>query len=133
MGFGIYLITDIPRAIPQNIGRKLERELDLLSNTSSPDSNKSSTSWIESEVNRLTKETRKVVRLAGWDLKQRFKTALEEAGEETEGARNEIEKAVEAIGWLEGFGADVEGLRNLVDGVQAGWIGVDDAEMLKQA
>ncbi|KAG0150472.1 hypothetical protein CROQUDRAFT_38205 [Cronartium quercuum f. sp. fusiforme G11] len=117
IGFGIYLINDIPRAIPQNIGKKLERELNDLSKTSSSSSN--DTTWVDSEVDRLTKETRKVIRLAAFDLRSRFKTALEEVEIETEGAKSEIKKAIEAIKWLESFGEEVSGLKALVDGVHA--------------
>lgn len=115
IAFGVYLIADIPRAIPHNIGRKLERELNELV-ASSPDA---PISWVESEVERLTKETRKVVRLAGWDLRQRFRSALEEAGVETDGAKAEVQKAIEALAWLEGFGEEVGSLRSLVDGDDA--------------
>ncbi|EGG07652.1 uncharacterized protein MELLADRAFT_85522 [Melampsora larici-populina 98AG31] len=115
VAFGVYLIADIPRAIPHNIGRKLERELNELV-SSCPDA---PTSWVESEVERLTKETRKVVRLAGWDLRQRFRSALEEAGVETDGAKAEVQKAIEALAWLEGFGEEVGSLRSLVDGDDA--------------
>ncbi|KAH9815890.1 hypothetical protein DFH28DRAFT_967229 [Melampsora americana] len=115
VAFGVYLISDIPRAIPHNIGRKLERELNELVSLSAD----APTSWVDSEVERLTKETRKVVRLAGWDLRQRFRSALEEAGVETDGAKAEVQKAIEALAWLEGFGEEVGSLRSLVDGEDA--------------
>lgn len=70
---------------------------------------------MDTEVERLEKETRKVVRLAGWDLRQRFRTALEEAGAETDGAQAEVTKACEALVWLEGFGEEVDGLRAMVN------------------
>ncbi|CAH7684782.1 hypothetical protein PPACK8108_LOCUS19208 [Phakopsora pachyrhizi] len=114
IGFGIYLITDIPRAIPRNIGKKLEKELN---ESVSKSEDGLGGDWVEYEVNRMTKETRKVVRLAGWDLRQRFRSALEEASLETSGARDEISKAVEVEAWLKDFEGEIEVVLSKVEGI----------------
>ncbi|POW16811.1 hypothetical protein PSTT_01012 [Puccinia striiformis] len=75
LDFGVYLIMDIPRAIPRNIGKKLERELNSMINTkSTPNAVQESGEeeagirWIDYEIERMSKETRKVVRLTGFEL-----------------------------------------------------------------
>ncbi|MBW0518456.1 hypothetical protein O181_058171 [Austropuccinia psidii MF-1] len=116
IGFGIYLIMDIPRAIPRNIGKKLDKELNEMVHSVDVGGN-NQINWLDYEIDRITKETRKVVRLAGWDLRERFRVALEEAKLESDGAKSELSKALEAESWLKEFKVEVDGVLELVEGV----------------
>ena len=101
VGLAIYIIRDLPRAIPYNVGRKLHSTL-VTSEFSS----------IESE--RIAKETRKVMRLAGWDLRERFRAALEASEKDRKDVEGRVKKAEEALGFLEKYLEDVDNHRGEV-------------------
>jgi len=108
-GLAIYVVIDLPRAIPRNIGRKLQLSLAAPSaDASSAAANSPSQSYSTIHADRISKETRKVLRLAGWDLRDRFRAALEESEQqckEVEGARD---KSMHALEWLDSFMNRVE-------------------------
>ncbi|ORY73837.1 hypothetical protein BCR35DRAFT_281434 [Leucosporidium creatinivorum] len=106
VGFVAYIIVDLPRAVPRNIGRKLQASL-----SSSLDSSSTATPPItfpSAHSDRIAKETRKVLRLAGWDLRERFRAALERSEKERKEVEATVEKAEGALKFLGEFVEKVE-------------------------
>lgn len=127
VGLGVYLVIDLPRAVPRNVGRRLRRRLDASASSPSPDGTPrpaAATSWADAESNRIAKETRKVLRLAGWDLRERFRSALESAQTEQDDARDSLRAAKEASRWLDEFKGRIEGVGRTVQEVDTGadWV-----------
>ena len=91
---------DLPRALPRNIGRKLEASL-----SSSPTSSSTlqPTTFASAHSERIARESRKVLRLAGWDLRERFRAALEQSAAERREVEETMSKANGAIEWLGDF------------------------------
>jgi len=95
LGLTLYVVHDLPSSIPRNVGRHLHVALVSGSNDSP---GRSSDTYVEKQTIRLQLEARKVIRFASWDLRERFKAALEARGqavEECEGAEKRADKAVE--------------------------------------
>ncbi|KAA1066215.1 mitofusin [Puccinia graminis f. sp. tritici] len=125
VGFGVYLIMDIPRAIPRNIGKKLERELNEMIHSSSISSIQRGVRkgevagvsdehpelreirWMDYELDRMAKETRKVVRLTGFDLREKFRSCFEKISAQTSQAQVDLEHAMDVQAWLAQFEADL--------------------------
>ncbi|KAI7953017.1 hypothetical protein MJO29_008648 [Puccinia striiformis f. sp. tritici] len=114
VGFGVYLIMDIPRAIPRNIGKKLERELNSMINTkSTPNAVQESGEeeagirWIDYEIERMSKETRKVVRLTGFELREKFRNTFESISNQTDQFKVDLEHAIDVQNWLTQYELDV--------------------------
>ena len=95
IGLAAYVIHDLPRAIPHNVGKKLHAQL-LASEFS------------VSESERIATETRKVMRLAGWDLRERFRAALEASEKDRRSEEGKLRKADEALRFLESYLDTVE-------------------------
>lgn len=105
IGLAVYIIIDLPNAIPLNIGRKLVLSL---SPAPLPISSLSlnpvlPTSFATAHSDRISRETRKVLRLAGWDLRERFRAALEKSAAERREVEGRAGKANDALGWLGDF------------------------------
>jgi len=90
LALGAYIIHDLPRAIPANIGRKLHAQLVS-----------AEFSAVESE--RIAGETRKVMRMAGWDLRERFRAALEASEKDRRAVEGKMDKADKAMAFLEEY------------------------------
>ncbi|GAA6004255.1 hypothetical protein JCM10207_002507 [Rhodosporidiobolus poonsookiae] len=108
VGLVVYVIVDLPRAIPRNIGRKLALSLSppdnlLLTSSSSPTPSSPPVTFASAHSDRISKETRKVLRLAGWDLRERFRAALERSASERKEVEGVVERAEAALKWLEEF------------------------------
>ncbi|KAI5476169.1 transmembrane GTPase fzo1 [Pseudohyphozyma bogoriensis] len=115
VGLGVYLVYDLPRALPRNIGRKLEISL-----TSTPVSSTQTQTFATAHSERISRETRKVVRLAGWDLRERYRAALDKSEKERKEVEESIRKADGAIAWLEAFERKVKGQSEKVEAVELG-------------
>jgi len=111
VGLALYIVSDLPRAIPHNIGRKLH-----LSLTDSASSGITS-SYASNESERISKEVRKVMRLAGWDLRERFRAALESSEKDRREVEGKLEKAREALEFLEDYSEMVDRQQGLVEEV----------------
>lgn len=123
VGFGIYLILDIPRAIPRNIGKKLERELNemICQGSLSHNGNQKNelatewqeVKWIDYEIDRLTKETRKVVRLTGFELREKFRASFESVTNQTNQFKVDLEHSQDVYDWLNQFDVDLSNALDL--------------------
>ena len=55
---------------------------------------------MDAHAARVARETRKVLRLASWDLRERFRVALDERSREVRGAEEMERRAARAKEWF---------------------------------
>ncbi|KAH8919637.1 hypothetical protein BT69DRAFT_1352952, partial [Atractiella rhizophila] len=104
LGLAVYVIIDLPRAIPRNIGKKLQASyLPASSSSHLLASSTNEESFASAHSDRVSKETRKVLRMAGWDLREKFRSALEKSEEEKKELEASKNKAEHALAWLDEF------------------------------
>jgi mitofusin len=72
---GAYVVVDLPHSVPRTVGRRVARELG------------------DAHAERVARETRKVLRLAGFDLKERFRATLETHARDVQGAEEKARRA----------------------------------------
>jgi mitofusin len=141
LGFGVYVVYELPSSVPKTIGRRVRKQVlksyreqalaieqrrrrsgsaqDLV-NTIATFNNSSSSvtttipSFVDSQAERVGKETRKVLRLASWDLRERFKGAMEDRDREVKGSEELEEKARKAKEWFESVVKRTGGIREEV-------------------
>lgn len=106
IGLVVYVIVDLPRAIPRNIGRKLQLSLCSPPDSLSPSSPPVTFSTAHSD--RIARETRKVLRLAGWDLRERFRAALDQSAAERKQVEGVVARCEGALKFLQEFEDKVE-------------------------
>ncbi|GAA5842792.1 hypothetical protein JCM11251_001492 [Rhodosporidiobolus azoricus] len=117
-GLVVYVIVDLPRAIPRNIGRKLQLSLSSPDNLTSSSPSGPPVTFASAHSDRIAKETRKVIKLAGWDLRHRFKAALDRAANEKKEVERVVDLATEALEFLDKFQGKVEREEETVRQVQ---------------
>jgi mitofusin len=105
-----YVVVDLPQSIPRNVGRRIRRELvapvhvgessimgavgmSLPLATSAAVATIAEPAFADAHAERIARETRKVLRLAGFDLKERFKAAQEDADKQVRKAEDEMRTA----------------------------------------
>jgi len=101
IGLTAYLIFERPSSIPRMVGRRVKAS--VLSHASERDVH-----FVDAHAERVSRETREVLRLASWDLRGRFRAAMGESSKEVKGAEEMEKKAVRAKEW---FGIVVERMR----------------------
>ncbi|OCF31372.1 mitofusin [Kwoniella heveanensis BCC8398] len=106
-----YVIYDLPRSIPRNVGRHLQATLSVSSGSQGDDA---SVSFSDAQAARVGKEVRKVMRLAAWDLRERFRAAVEARGEAVKASEQMERRAVKALKWFEEVEKKVETIREEV-------------------
>jgi mitofusin len=95
IGMTWYVILELPSTVPRTIGRRIKKTLkDSASSGESED-------WVEGNAERVGQETRKVLRLASWDLKQRIGTTIDERAKEVATAEEVKKSSRRAEGWFE--------------------------------
>ncbi|KAF9468687.1 transmembrane GTPase fzo1 [Collybia nuda] len=92
IGLTAYFILELPSSIPRTVGRRVKASVVR--------GNRDGESHIELHAGRISRETRKVLRLASWDLRERFRGAMEERGKEVKGAEEMEKKASRAKEWF---------------------------------
>ncbi|KAJ1021426.1 hypothetical protein NDA13_005467 [Ustilago tritici] len=136
-GLVVYLIYDLPNSVPRNIGRSIKSGLQsgqlLRSNdTGRSDavttlvSSSSARSLAEGEEpsfaavhsTRVGRETRKVLRLASWDLQERFRVAIAQRRAEVEKQKAKQASANLAIDWFDKITSRVTEIKASVDEVK---------------
>src|SRR6201999_973772 len=91
IGMTWYVILELPSTVPRTIGRRIKKSLeDTAASGESED-------WVEVNTERVGRETRKVLRLASWDLKQRIVTTLDERVKEVKTAEDVEKKSKKAV------------------------------------
>jgi mitofusin len=93
-----YVVYELPRTIPRNVGRHIRST--LLTNPGTPDDVDDKTPFYEAEAQRVGREVRKVMRLAAWDLRERFRAALVARGEIVRQSEETAKQAAKALEWF---------------------------------
>ena len=94
IGMTWYVILELPSTVPRTIGRRIKKSLkDSAASGESED-------WAEANAERVGRETRKVLRLAAWDLKQRIATDIDERAKEVKTAEDVEKKSKKAVDWF---------------------------------
>jgi mitofusin len=107
LGLAWYIIQDLSTAIPRNVGRHIQAILeaqDVLGEQGSG-------TYTDVQSARLQREARKVVRLASWDLRERFRAALEEKNKIVRQSEQEEKQARHALDFFVGVHAQVDGIK----------------------
>jgi mitofusin len=93
IGLTAYLILELPSSIPRTVGRRVKASVVR--------GNGDGEVYVDVHAGRISRETRKVLRLASWDLRERFRGAMDERGKEVKGAEEMEKKASRAKDWFE--------------------------------
>jgi mitofusin len=94
IGMTWYVILELPTTVPRTIGRRIKQSLrDAAASGESAD-------WVEVNAERVGRETRKVLRLASWDLKQRIASAIDEREKEVKIAEEVKRTSENAADWM---------------------------------
>ena len=111
LGAVAYVVYELPRSIPRNIGRHLQATL-LVSSGSAGDGVLEP--FAETHSLRVGREVRKVMRLAAWDLRERHRSAEEERSVVVKESEAKEKRAMKALDYMEGVAAQVEKIRERV-------------------
>ncbi|KAG6841104.1 hypothetical protein C0991_001792 [Blastosporella zonata] len=106
VGLTAYLILELPSSIPRTVGRRVRASVTRKDGVSEGES------FVDVHTGRVSKETRKVLRLASWDLRERFRGAMEERSKEVKGAEEMERKALRAKEWFGDVGRRTGEIRN---------------------
>jgi len=94
IGLTIYFILELPSSIPRNVGRRIKASLVTCEEGEE-------LKFVNVHTTRVGRETRKVLRLASWDLRERFRGAMEERGREVKGKEEMECRAIKAFKFFE--------------------------------
>ena len=101
-----WVVTDLPNAVPRNVGRSLKHELmnghsvvHLPSNSAAL-LRHSSNVFATMHGMRTTREVRKVLRLASWDIQEKFRVAIAQRRADVQKAEAQEKLASAALAWL---------------------------------
>ncbi|EIW66868.1 hypothetical protein TREMEDRAFT_45398 [Tremella mesenterica DSM 1558] len=106
-----WVILELPRSIPRNVGRHLQTTLTISSGVMDDSVN---VPFVEAQAARVGKEVRKVMRLAAWELRERFKNAVDARGEVVRESEETEKRAVKALAWFTEVEKRVEVIRQEV-------------------
>lgn len=93
IGATAYLVLELPSSIPRTVGRRVRASVTRKDGVDGG-------VFVDAHAVRVSKETRKVLRLASWDLRERFRGAMEERSKEVKGAEEMEKKALRAKEWF---------------------------------
>jgi mitofusin 2 len=109
MGATAYFVLELPSSVPRTVGRRIRNSL------TKPESSGLGTQeeplFVDAQAARVSRETRKVLRLAAWDLKERLRVATEERSREVKGAEEMERRAVRAKEWFATVGKRTADIR----------------------
>lgn len=91
VGTTAYYILELPSTIPKTVGRRIRTQL-LRDVEGRPEQ-----TFVEWNADRVSRETRKVLRLASWDLKERFRAAMDDSNRKVQSAEEIERKAQGAL------------------------------------
>ncbi|KAH0832136.1 hypothetical protein J3R83DRAFT_13045 [Lanmaoa asiatica] len=97
VGATAYFILELPSTIPKSIGRRIRASLVKVE-----DGATEQVVFVNAHAGRVSRETRKVLRFASWDLRERFRTAMEDRGNEVQNAEELERKARKALDYFHG-------------------------------
>ncbi|KAK7464774.1 mitofusin [Stygiomarasmius scandens] len=111
----VYLVLELPNSVPRTVGRRVRAQVLA---AAAEKEGEGELEFVDGHVGRIGKETRKVLRLASWDLKSRFNNALEERAGEVKEKEDTEKRAGRAQEWFGEVGEKTRGVR--------GWLVVDE-------
>ncbi|KIJ62672.1 hypothetical protein HYDPIDRAFT_94092 [Hydnomerulius pinastri MD-312] len=114
IGATAYFILELPNSIPRTIGRRIRASLVKVEDNATEQE-----LFVNAHAGRVSRETRKVLRLASWDLRERFRTAMEERGKEVRDAEELEKQARRALSYFHEVEAKTGAVRD-----EAGLLGV---------
>jgi len=103
-GLATYFILELPASIPRTVGRRIKASIITRSGEREVD-------FVDAHAGRVSRETRKVLRLASWDLRERFRSAMEERLKEVKGAEEMERRSLRAKEWFGNVGDRTAGIR----------------------
>lgn len=92
IGAGAYFVLELPNTIPRTIGRRIRTSLVAVDENATENE-----LFVNAHAGRVSRETRRVLRMASWDLRARFRAAMEERGKEVQNAEEMERKAKRAL------------------------------------
>ncbi len=104
IGLTAYLILDLPQSIPRTVGRRVRAS--VLSQFGEQEVH-----FVDAHASRVSRETRKVLRMASWDLKERYRNATEVRTREVKGAEEKETRAFKAKEWFSDVGRRTRKIR----------------------
>lgn len=107
LGTVVYLVLELPHTIPRTVGRRVRASLLKVDEAADEET------FVDSHVQRVSREARKVLRLASWDLKERFRASIEVCGREVKGAEDMERKASGAVARFEEVRAKTGEIREM--------------------
>jgi mitofusin len=109
VGATAYFVLELPSSVPRTVGRRIRNSL------TNPDSSGLGTQeeplFVDAQAARVARETRKVLRLAAWDVKERFRGGVEDRSREVKGAEEMERRAVRAKEWFATVGKRTAAIR----------------------
>jgi len=111
-GLGIYLMIEMPKTIPRSVGRQIKASL-VQSNSEQYASSLVTPrpGFTKAHADRIAKETRKVIRLAAWDTRERHRGALEETSRAAKGAEDVKTRASKAMTFFDELDSQTDAVR----------------------
>jgi len=110
-----YVITELPRSIPRNVGRHLQATLLVSSGIGSE---ADLIPFTEAISLRVSREVRKVLRIAGTEVKDRYAKGLDGRQEVVRARERDEKRAIKAIEFFKETRERVEEIREKVGGVK---------------
>jgi mitofusin 2 len=104
IGLATYFILELPASIPRTVGRRIKASIVTRSG-------EREVGFVDAHAGRVSRETRKVLRLASWDLRERFRNAMEERSKEVQGAEEMERRSLRAKEWFGNVGEKTAGIR----------------------
>ena len=104
IGLATYFIMELPASIPRTVGRRIKASVVTRSG-------EREVGFVDAHAGRVSRETRKVLRLASWDLRERFRNAMEERSKEVKGAEEMERRSLRAKEWFGNVGEKTSGIR----------------------
>ncbi|KAJ7504535.1 hypothetical protein B0H11DRAFT_1905737 [Mycena galericulata] len=104
IGAVVYVVLELPSSIPRTVGRRIRASVEA--------TEEGEAQWEAMHAVRIGRETRKVLRLASWDLRERFRAAMEERSTEVRNAEAGEKRALKAQEWFGSVGERVGDVRS---------------------
>ncbi|KAJ7767438.1 transmembrane GTPase fzo1 [Mycena maculata] len=103
IGAVVYVVLELPSSIPRTVGRRIRASVET--------AEEGEAQWQATHAVRIGRETRKVLRLASWDLRERFRSAMEERNTEVRNAEAGEKRALKAQEYFGSVGERVGAVR----------------------
>ncbi|KAI0247595.1 hypothetical protein BJV78DRAFT_1397282 [Lactifluus subvellereus] len=107
LGATTYFVLELPSSVPRTIGRRIRKSL------VKPEARAEMQEelFVDAHAARVARETRKVLRLASWDLRERFRVAMDERSREVRSAEEMERRAILAKEWFTKVGQRTNDIR----------------------